>query len=147
MAKKAAKPRHVEPEDESQETPEPEEKVVPPKAKREAKSKTDAVKQALAAGFEGPQEGTAYIRQEFGIEIAPQHFSAVKSQLKKREAGTEPKSKPGRKPKAIEGYLAPPSKRQPVGEETDLLAAMEAMKPLVEALGAEKVKRIADLLS
>jgi hypothetical protein len=28
----------------------------------------------------------------------------------------------------------------------DLLAALEAMKPLVVALGAEKVKRVADLL-
>ena len=58
------------------------------------------------------------------------HFSAVKSQIKKKEGGTKPR----RKPKAaVEGYLAPPPK--PVGEgEPDLLAAMEAMKPLVDAL-------------
>ena len=31
--------------------------------------------------------------------------------------------------------------------KSDLLAAMETMKPLVDALGAEKVKRIADLLA
>jgi hypothetical protein len=30
--------------------------------------------------------------------------------------------------------------------EPDLLAAIEAMKPLVAGLGSEKVKRIADLL-
>ena len=46
-----------------------------------------------------------------------------------------------------EGYVAPPEKPRAVTGETDLLAAMEAMKPLVAALGAEKVKRIADLLS
>jgi hypothetical protein len=91
-----------------------------------------------------------YIRKEFGIEIAPQHFSNVKSQLKKRGGGGAPKGKPGRKPKAaagasVEGYLAPPPKRASSGEP-DLLAAMEAMKPLVASLGADKVKRIVDLL-
>jgi hypothetical protein len=112
--------------------------------KREVTSKTDAVRRAIAAGQEGPQEGTAWIRQELRIEMTPQHFSAVKSQLKKREGGAL--GRPGRKPKAlIEGYLAPPPGLQSIGQP-DLLAAMEAMKPLVTALGAEKVKRIADLL-
>ena len=72
------------------------------------------------------------------------------NEKKKGEAAT--KGKPGRKPKAapgqaVEGYLAPPPKPQASGGESDLLAAMEAMKPLVAALGADKVKRIADLLS
>ena len=73
------------------------------------------------------------------------HFSAVKSQLKKREGGgAAPKGRPGRKPEAaVEGYLAPP-KVVPTGEG-DLLEALEAMKPLVARLGVEKVKRIVDL--
>jgi hypothetical protein len=75
------------------------------------------------------------------------HFSAVKSQLKKREGGAKPKGRSGRKPKAaVEGYLAPPPKVVPTGEG-DLLDAMEAMKPLIASLGPEKVKRIVDLLS
>ena len=62
-----------------------------------------------------------------------------------------PKGKPGRKPKAaasqgVEGYLAPPPKPQAPSEQPDLLAAMEAMKPLVEALGKDKAHRIIDLL-
>jgi hypothetical protein len=114
--------------------------------KRGVTSKTDAVRRALAAGKEGPQEGTAWIRQALGVEMTPQHFSAVKSQIKKREGGATGEGRPGRKPKAaVEGYLAPPP--GPLsGGGPDLLAAMEAMKPLVEALGADKVKRIADLL-
>jgi hypothetical protein len=115
-------------------------------------TKSEAVRRALADGVDQPADGVAYIRDNFGVEISPTHFSAVKStEGKKGEAA--PKGKPGRKPKAaapsqaVEGYLAPPPKSRAVDEETDLLAAMEAMKPLVAALGADKVKRIADLLS
>jgi hypothetical protein len=46
----------------------------------------------------------------------------------------------------VEGYLAPPPKPGSTGG-SESLDAMEAMKPLVAALGAERVKRIADLLS
>jgi hypothetical protein len=155
MARKAAKaaPKLVEPEDESQEAPEgeteTEEQDDEPAAGGKAMSKAEAIRRALAAGFEGPQEGTAYIRKEFGIEVAPQHFSATKSQLKSREGSKKPKGKPGRKPKAasqgVEGYLAPPQKPEPIGG-SDLLDAMEVMKPLVASLGKEQVKRIVDLL-
>lgn len=150
MAKKKSAPKHVEPENESQDVEEQEAvEAREPESGGKGMTKTEAIRRALAAGHEGPQEGTAYIRREFGIEIAPQHFSATKSQLKSREASK--KVKPGRKPKAassqgVEGYLAPPPKAAPAGEQTDLLAAMEAMKPLVEALGADKVHRIVDLL-
>ena len=62
-----------------------------------------------------------------------------------------PAAKPGRKPKAapsqaVEGYLSAPPKQRGTGAEPDLLDAMEAMKPLVASLGADKVKRIVDLL-
>src|SRR5258708_5095599 len=98
-------------------------------------SKSEAIRRALAAGFEGPQEGTAYIRKEFGIEIAPGHFSAVKA-TEKKKGKMAAKGKPGRKPKeapsqGVEGYLAPPPKAQTVDSQAELLAAMEAMKPLV----------------
>jgi hypothetical protein len=87
----------------------------------------------------------AFIRKRFGIEMGPQHFSAVKSQFKRQ--GGPPRGKRGRKPKqAVEGYLAPPPRQRQVDGETGLLSAMEAMKPLVESLGVEKVKRIAELL-
>lgn len=159
MAKKAA-PRHVEPEDESQdfdeqealEAQEPDEE-----AGGKGMTKTEAIRRALAAGHEGPQEGTSYIRREFGIEIAPQHFSATKSQIKKKQGGEKAAGKRGeparrgRKPQeapsqGVEGYLAPPPKQPTAGDAPDLLEAMEAMKPLVASLGAEKVKRIVDLL-
>jgi hypothetical protein len=153
MARKATRTpaAQVEPEDESQEVPEP--KAAPKGAPaREAASKTDAIRQALGAGFDGPQEGTAYIRQEFGIEIAPSHFSAVKSQLKKKASTGVADGRKGKRgrPKgstsqAVEGYLAPPPSPAASGG-SDLLDAMEAMKPLIAQYGADQVKRIVDLL-
>lgn len=103
-------------------------------------SKSDAVRMAIAAGFDGPQVGAGYIQSQFGLDVSPEHFSAVKSADKKKILTEEPKGKPGRKPKID----TPP---QPaVDGEVDLLAAIETMKPLVAALGADKVKKIADLL-
>jgi hypothetical protein len=120
-----------------------------PDAGGEAVSKSAAAREAIAQGIESPEDAVAFIKQRFGIEMSKPHFSAVKSQLKKREASggsAAPKARRGRKPKAaVEGYLAPP-KVVPTGEG-DLLEALEAMKPLVASLGAEKVKRIVDLLA
>ncbi len=103
-------------------------------------SKSDAVRQAIADGVDNPVDGIAYIKSKFGIDIGATHFSAVKSSDKKR--ASTPKGKPGRKPKTMNA--AP--KRSPKGGEGELLAAMEAMKPLVDSLGVESVKRIAELL-
>lgn len=108
-------------------------------------SKADAIRAALAAGFEGPQEGTAFIRKEFGIEIGTQHFSAVKSQLKSRGPGSGRRGRPkGSKNRTIEGYLAPP--RAPLPANADLIDVMESIKPLIAQYGAERVKRIVDLM-
>ena len=68
--------------------------------------------------------------------------------MKEKAQDAAPAARPARKPKAaaqaVEGYLAPPSFPDDGG--IDLLDAMEAMKPLIASLGAEKVKRIVDLL-
>ena len=149
MARTKTKPQHVEPEDESQETPEPETPAVAPATRKPVK-KADAARAALAAGIEAPQKAVAFIKTRFGIEMNPQHFSAMKSQIRKkeREGGAAPTAEASarRKPSAeVEGHLAPPPKA--AGDaEPDLLAALETMKPLIAQLGAEKVKRIVDLL-
>lgn len=131
MAKKAAKPKTKEApvKTESQDGVESN-----AHGRRMPTSKSDAVRMAIAAGFDGPQVGAGYIQSQFGLDVSPEHFSAVKSADKKKVLTDEPKGKPGRKPKdATNG-------------EVDLLAAIETMKPLVAALGADKVKKIADLL-
>lgn len=112
-------------------------------------TKARAARDALEQGYEGPQEAVAFILREYGIEMLPQHFSAVKSQLRKKErlAGDGPPApaRRGRRP-AAETPTPAPSRRPNGGEDFDVLDAMEAIKPLVEQLGAERVKRIVDLL-
>src|SRR5947209_18599369 len=102
--KKTAAPKHVEAEEAQGGGQEGHGKV----------TKSEAVRRALADGVDQPADGVAYVRDNFGLEIGPQHFSAVKSAHLKKQAG-EPKGKPGRKPKAaasqnVEGYPAPPPK-------------------------------------
>jgi hypothetical protein len=112
---------------------------------QEGMSKADAVRAALSEGIEAPQEAVAFIKHRFGIEMGAQHFSSVKSQQKKREGA--PAARRGRKPKqaAADGYVAPPPRPAASGG-SDLLDAMEAMKPLIAQYGADQVKRIVDLL-
>jgi hypothetical protein len=98
-------------------------------------TKAEAVRRALAEGKDSPPVGVAYIKEQFGIDIAPQHFSAQKSQLKNK-AVVKVKGKRGPKPAVVS---------RPEGE-TGLLEALEAIKPLVASMGAEKVKRLVDLL-
>jgi hypothetical protein len=108
-------------------------------------SKAEAVRRALAQGKESPADGVAFIRERFGLEMAPQHFSAVKSQQRRKE-GTTPRGKRGRKSRAdVEGYVAPPPATRHDGE-TDLIESLERLKPLIAQYGAEKVHRLVDLL-
>jgi hypothetical protein len=139
MAKKAAKTRRAKPE--VKEEPESlgggqEGHGFAPRTI----SKSEAVRRAVDDGADQPLDGVAYIKSHFGLEIGPQHFSAVKSGYLKKKGVATPNTRFQKK--------AEPAERQPppVNGETDLLAAMEAVKPLVASLGADKVKRIVDLL-
>jgi hypothetical protein len=148
-------PKHVEPEDISQESPEEE-----PAAIIESSgsvNQAELVRKAVAAGHEKPSTGVPYIKTHFGADIDPKYYSVAKSQLKKREAkesfSPEP-AKRGRKPKAaapaaskplVEGYVAPPEKPKAAGEP-DVLLALEGVKELVQQFGADKVKRMVDLI-
>jgi hypothetical protein len=154
MAKKAAKAKLVKPEAESQGVPkeglETDGQVDQPEAEGKLISKAEAVRRVIADGIDNPSVGSQEIKKRFDIDVTPQHFSAAKAQMKSREGAKKPKGKPGRKPKgapsqAVEGYLSPPPKPAPAGG-SELLDAMEAMKPLVASLGKEQVKRIVDLL-
>jgi len=111
-------------------------------------SKAEAVRQALSAGMETPEDGTGFIKSNYGIEISKQMWSSYASQQKARDskkADGAPKGKPGRKPRAtVEGYLAPPPKK--ATGEADLLETLEALKPLIASHGADRVKRLVDLL-
>ena len=159
MAKKKAVPKHGEPEGPSQEISDEEGAVAgfnrehgdEPEAAAGGKAikKAAAVREALAEGHGSPDAGTAYIKKTYGLEINPQHFSSIKSNyLKKlREGG----GKPARAPRAhkaapAEGYLAPPARAR-TEASPDVLLALESVKGLIAEHGADKVKRLVDLLS
>jgi hypothetical protein len=137
--KAGAKP--VEPEHNPHEVPETEAPGAAsgPATGGKAMSKSAAARAALAEGIGSPQKACAFILKRFGIEMSPQHFSAVKSQWKSANEA------PAKKKSAVEGYLAPPPKRSANGE-ADVLESLEALKPLIAQYGSDKVKRMIDLL-
>ena len=49
------------------------------------RTKLEAVHRAIVEGHDKPDEGVAYIRATFGIDMPTKHFSTYKSQLRKRE--------------------------------------------------------------
>ncbi len=106
-------------------------------------SKSEAARRAIAAGVEQPTEASAYIKSQFHLDMTPQHFSAVKSQMKAKlgKVLIKPRSE-------TRGGVSTSRGTRGSGsfDDTDLLAAIEVMKPLVAAFGVDKVKRLADLL-
>ena len=153
MARGKAKhlaPAPVEPEEESQEMPEVEEEGEPEVAGRKGMNKSKAARAAIDAGYEKPVEAVAYIKRQFGIDMDPQRFSSIKSNYRKAQGEVKSgKATPapglGRKvaTPAVEGYVAPPPRQADGG---DLLDTLEALKPLIAQHGADKLKRMVDLL-
>jgi hypothetical protein len=120
-------------------------------------TKAEAIRRALAEGLTKHEDAAPFIKTHFGHDVSPSHFAASKSREKPAEAGQPaPKRgrppgkakavtvtiKRGRKPKAAPTAATP----RATNGSTDLLAEMEALKPLVESMGKEKAHRIIELL-
>jgi hypothetical protein len=103
-------------------------------------NKSEAVRRALADGVVQPIEGVAYIQSHFGIEIGPQHFSAVKSTYLKK-LGT-PTVNTRSQPKSEKS----PARTSRANGGADMIESLETLKPLVAQYGVEKVRRLVDLL-
>jgi len=105
--------------------------------------KVEAVRRALADGAEKPEDGIAYIKTKFGIEMTNTQFSVTKSNLRKKESeGGKKRGRKVRTTKAETPPVATPAKKAAAG---DIVDAMENIKKLVHQLGAAQVKRLADL--
>lgn len=80
----------------------------------------------------GPKELQPVIKDKFGVELTTQVISNYKSVLNKESGrgGKKPAGKPGRKPG-----------RRPGPQFTDL----QAVRGLVDKLGAEQVKKLVDV--
>jgi hypothetical protein len=103
-------------------------------------NKSEAVRRALADGVVQPIEGVTYIKSHFGIEIGPQHFSAVKSTYMKK-LGTP----------TVNTRFQPTSAKTATRTttaigEANLIESLETLKPLVAQFGVDKVRRLVDLL-
>jgi hypothetical protein len=152
---KKSAPKPIEPEDASQEVPD-EEPAVVIEPDTPTISKAEAVRAALSAGKESPGDIHDFILKKFGHDIPNQMISSYKAQEKARQekkkatatSQAEP-AKRGRKPKATapvaNGYAAPPEKPMAAGEP-DLLLALEGVKELVGQFGADRVKRMVDII-
>ncbi|WP_435018529.1 hypothetical protein TA3x_000506 [Tundrisphaera sp. TA3] len=152
MAKKKPKPAEpVEPEEISQEVPETEPEfntdddieaeLEEAKSPAKAMNKSQAARSAIDAGYEKPGPAVEYIKAEFGIDMNPQHFSAIKSNYKKKQ-GDAPAETPAPKRAASP---APAAKSAAGAGDPGLLTDLAAVKHLVERLGAEQVRQIVGL--
>lgn len=97
-------------------------------------TKADAVRAAVAEGKLKPQEGCAWIKEKFDIDITPAHFSSYKSQEAKK-TGTPDRR--GRKPREAAAAVATQN-GHPVapGGAVDLA---KQLKSLVTRYGADEV--------
>lgn len=128
------------------------EEAAPAPATEEPKaaiSKAEMVRVALAEGMEKPDDGVAFIKARYGIDLPKPMWSSYRAQQKARDkkaAGSTESPKRGRKPRQVAetGQVAP-SKIQAKGN-LDVIGALEALKPLVKQMGAEDVKRLVDIL-
>jgi hypothetical protein len=104
-------------------------------------TKTEAVKQAIAAGLDKPKEAVAYIKEKFGLDVGAQMFSSYKSQLN-RKGGAAP-AKRGRKAGVSKGTETHGLK----GYGTSGVELAREVKKLVDGFGAVAVKEMADVFA
>jgi hypothetical protein len=101
-------------------------------------TKSDAVRAALAQGVDKPEEGVAFIRDRFGLEVTNAQFSTYKSLARA-------KGKVGRKGARKGHGVGATPKHHTVGNGLVEVDDLEAVKGLVAKIGADQVKRIAGL--
>lgn len=102
-------------------------------------TKADAVRAALAEGLDTPEEGTAYIKEKFGLDVTKPQFSTYKSIGKKKAKGGAGKTRQAAP--ARSQALAVPAR----ATNGDVSLAVEAIKTLVDQLGVDQVQRIAEV--
>src|SRR3954462_9566628 len=57
--------------------------------------KTEAVKEAVAAGVTSPQKIVEYVREKHGLEVSPSYASGLKTEILRKKPGRKPrKEKP-----------------------------------------------------
>jgi hypothetical protein len=104
-------------------------------------SKTAAVRAAIAEGVDKPSDGVSYVKEKFGVDITAQYFSIIKSQTKLKVGK---KTSRTRKP-AIASAPTIPSTASSNGKH-NVATSLASIKKLVDELGVDQVKEIAEML-
>jgi hypothetical protein len=104
-------------------------------------SKTEAVRQAIAAGSELPSDGVAWIKEHYGFVMTKAHFSAAKTKLR-AEGGSAAVKKAPPTESAIIRHI------EKIEADTGYKLTVEDMrivKALVERVGAEQTREMIEL--
>jgi hypothetical protein len=116
--------------------------------KKAAITKTEAVRQAVAEGKEMPEDGIAWVKEQYGFDMTRQQFSVTKSNLKKT-AGSSVAEKPftATTAKASHSAIIPKPRSATVDDngQPSISGQIAAIKQAVENLGADEVKKLSDL--
>lgn len=110
----------------------------------EPMSKADAVRAAVAKGYDKPAAGVKFILDEFGIEITPGTFSATKAQQKNRAAKKNGKPEGGINPVGIRSAARATGGSSNHGKAADLA---RSVKELIAAYGADEVAAMVTVLA
>jgi hypothetical protein len=108
----------------------------PQEAGNGSMTKADAVRAAVAEGKLKPLVACAWIKEKFGIDITPQHFSSYKSSEAKK-TGTP--GRRGRKPREAAAAPVSAPNGQRVGNRNPAELAKQ-VKQLVAAFGVDAVR-------
>ncbi len=131
MAKKSAPKTEAA----KSEAPKPEEST-PVQA---SMTQTDAVKAAIAEGFDKPSAGSEFIQKTYGLKVTPKYFSIIKSKVAPGTAKAA-NAKRGPTPKAVSvaAKAAPTS--------TDTFEELKKLKELKERVGAKRFEEMLEFI-
>jgi hypothetical protein len=114
------------------------------KKKSDGVNRAEAVRVALAEGKETPEEGVAFIKDRYGVDMPKAVFSSYKSQekAKKNKAAGATPAKRGRPPAA-----ATPAAKPSTNGQSNPADLARAVKSLVTQYGADAVKGMAEVFA
>jgi hypothetical protein len=98
------------------------------------------VKAAIAEGVDKPADGVSYVKEKFGVDITPQYFSIIKSQTKLK--GGKKSERTRKHSAAVSSATSSPSSN---GKHS-VATSLATIKKLVDELGVDQVKEIAEML-
>jgi hypothetical protein len=106
-------------------------------------TKATAVREALKEGVANPQEGLAFVKEKFKIEMTAQQFSTYKSIEKSKKGGPRRQGGRGKVGRPASGKASTDGKQA----STDPVELARQVKSLVKAYGAPAVSEMLAVLA